>query len=187
MTTIAAIQGDGWAVIGADSQASDDTGHTMRIVTGKIFRNGPALIAAAGSVRGINILQFGWKAPARTVKSTENYLTRSFIPAMRKAFIEAGFDMKADNEAAQNDNELIVAVGGVLYSIADDYSWERCRSGIYTAGSGGKYALGALAVMSAHRASTPEQAAKYLQKAITVAITFDAFSGGEITTATQEA
>lgn len=187
MTTLAAIQGDGWAVIGADSQATDDSGNLMKVVSGKIFHNGPALIGAAGSVRGINILQFGWKAPSRTVKSTDQYVTRSFIPAMRKAFIEAGFDMKADSDVATNDNELIIAVGGVLYAIADDYSWERCQSGIYTAGSGGKYAHGALIVQAAHRASTPEQAEKFLHRAISAAISVDAFSGGEITTVTQEA
>lgn len=187
MTTLAAIQGDGWAVIGADSRATDDTGHIMTVVTGKIFANGPTLIAGAGSVRGINILQFGWKAPPRTVKSTDSYMTRSFIPSMRKAFIEAGYDMKADSEVAQNENDLLVAVGGVLYAIADDYSWERCRSGLYAAGSGGKFAIGALAALGASKATTPEQADKFLHKAITVATTFDAFSGGEVTTVTQEA
>lgn len=187
MTTIAGIQGDGWIVLGADTQASDDSGLLMHIATGKIFRNGPALIGAAGSVRGINILQFGWKAPARTVKSTDHYMTRSFIPAMRKAFIESGYDMKADSEVAAHDNELLVAVGGVLYSIADDYSWERCKSGLYAAGTGGKYALGALAAINAYQVKTPEKAEELVERAILVGITFDAFSGGEVQTVVQEA
>lgn len=180
MTTLAAIQGDGWCVIAADSLVSDDTGMTGEVMTGKIFKNGPTLIAGAGSVRGINILQFAWKAPARTVASTDAYITKSFIPAMRKVFIENGYDMKADTDVASNDNEFLVAVGGVLYSIADDYSWERCSRKLYALGSGGKYALGALAVQGAEKAKSIAEAGRMLNKAVRTAIRYDAFSGGDV-------
>jgi ATP-dependent protease HslVU (ClpYQ) peptidase subunit len=185
MTTLAAIQGKGWCAIGADSQASDDSGFTMQIVTGKIFRNGPTLIAGAGSVRGINILQFGWKAPAYRHRTTDHYMTQAFIPSMRKAFIAAGYDMKDDGDVAENDSELVVAIRGKLYSVAGDYSWERCRMGIYIAGSGGKYALGALGMAEAHKVSNVYDAEELLKKAITVSIRYDAYSGGNIDVLTQ--
>ena len=187
MTTLAAIQGDGWCVLGADSRATDENGFPMQIVTGKIFKNGPTLIAGAGSVRGINILQFGWKAPKRTVVSTDIYMTKNFIPSMRKAFLDAGYDMKSDTSAAENDNDFLVAVGGILYSVAGDYSWERCRGNLYVAGSGGKLALGAMAYADAAKASTPEAATKILRKAIEAAKSYDVFSGGQIDTIVQEA
>lgn len=186
MTTLAAIQGDGWCAIAADSLATDDTGFKMHIVSGKIFKNGPTLIAGAGSVRGINILQHGWKAPKRTIASTDAYITKHFIPAMRKAFVDNGYDMKGDSDVATNENDLLVAVGGVLYSIADDYSWERCQGNIYVAGSGGKYAAGALAALGAEKAQTLGEASKYLNKAVRAAIRYDAYSGGEVFIVHQE-
>ena len=187
MTTLVGIQGDGWTVIGADSQASDDSGFTMEIVTGKIFKNGPAIIAGAGSVRGINLLQYGWKAPAIGTASPEVYMTKSFIPSMRAYFIESGYDIKQDSEAAENDNEFLVSIKGILYNVADDYSWERCSRRLFIGGSGGKYALGALAVLEAQKSKTPEAAEKFIRKAIAVAIQYDAFSGGKIDTIVQEA
>jgi ATP-dependent protease HslVU (ClpYQ) peptidase subunit len=186
MTTLAAIQGDGWCTIGADSQASDESGFTMQIVTGKTFKNGPALIAGAGAVRGINLLQFGWAAPRFTGRSSDYYMTKYFIPSMRQMFIKAGYDMKDDGDVAYNDNVFIVAVKGNLYSIAEDYSWERCQRGLYVAGSGGKYALGALGVLGAEKAKDPDEAEKLLRRAIEVSIRWDAYSGGDVTIMSQK-
>lgn len=187
MTTLAAIQGDGWCVIGADTRATEESGFPMQVVTGKIFKNGPALIAGAGSVRGINILQFGWTAPKRTVASTDIYMTKTLIPSIRKAFLDAGYDMKSDTTAAENDNDFLIAVGGFLYNVGSDYSWERCKGNLYIAGSGGKVALGALVALGADKATSPEQAEKFLNKAITAAIRYDVFSGGDIDTVIQKA
>ena len=185
MTTLAAIQGDGWCSIGADSQASDESGFTMEIVTGKIFSSGPVVIAGAGAVRGINILQFGWTAPKYTGKSSDHYITKTLIPSIRKVFIESGYDMKADVDTASNDNEFLIAVRGTLYAIGGDYSWERCSRGIYVSGSGGKYALGALAALKADRVTTSAQAEVMLTKAIAIAIRWDAYSGGKAVALTQ--
>lgn len=188
MTTIVAIQGQGWAVLGAERRASDEDGFTSVMHCPKIFKNGPALIAGAGSVRGLNIIEHGWSAPSfGTTKTVEQYLTRKFIPSLRKAFIEAGYDMKSDKDVAEQDNDLIVAIRGRLFSIASDYSWDSCSKGLYKAGSGGKYAMGALAVLDAHKAKTPVQAENLIRKAITAAISYDCFSAGPIDTFIQEA
>jgi ATP-dependent protease HslVU (ClpYQ) peptidase subunit len=185
VTTLAAVQGQGWCSLGADTQASDDSGFTMEIVTGKIFHSGPVIIAGAGAVRGINILQFAWTAPKFSGKSTDHYVTKTLIPAIRKVFIESGYDMKADVDTASNDNEFIIAVHGVIYAIGGDYSWERCTRGIYVSGSGGKYALGALAALKADKVKSPEAAESMLIKAIAIAIRWDAYSGGLPSTLTQ--
>ena len=95
MTTLAAIQGDGWAVIGCDSRSSDDSGRPMNLATHKIIENNGILIAGSGSSRGSNILQFGWKAPKPTVnENLDKFMTQKFIPQMRQVFIDAGYDMK---------------------------------------------------------------------------------------------
>ena len=52
MTTLAAIQGDGWAVLGCDSRASDENGRYMELASSKIIDNSGILIAVSGASRG---------------------------------------------------------------------------------------------------------------------------------------
>ena len=101
MTTLVAIQGDGWSVLGCDSRSSDDSGRPIDMATNKIIENNGILIAGAGSGRGSNLLQFGWKAPKPTAaQDLDTFMTQTFIPAMRKLFVDAGYEMKEDGEAA---------------------------------------------------------------------------------------
>ena len=66
MTTIAAIQGENWAAIGYDSRLTEDNSkiYTLPKDNGKVNRNGPYLIGAAGDMRAINILTHVFKPPA---------------------------------------------------------------------------------------------------------------------------
>ena len=48
MTTLAAFQGNGWAVIGCDSRASDEGGRVMDLATPKVVENNGYLIAEIG-------------------------------------------------------------------------------------------------------------------------------------------
>ena len=75
MTTIVAIQGAGYAVIGTDSRISsfDESGMAYQITTlgtgtSKIASNGRYLLGAAGDVRAINILHHAFSPPAPTLK-----------------------------------------------------------------------------------------------------------------------
>lgn len=188
MTTLAAIQGDGWAVIGCDSRASDENGRYMELATSKIVDNNGVLIAVSGASRGGNITQFGWKPPKpRAGEDLDTFMTKKFIPSMRKAFIDSGFDGKEDGDAAWQDSNLLVAVRGVIYPIFNDYSWDREARNIYYAGSGGDIAVGALEILEYQKIKTPEAAEKALRKAIAAAIKHDMYSGGEIYTYVQEA
>ena len=91
MTTLAAIQGDGWSVIGCDSRSSDDSGRPIDMATPKIVENNGILIAGSGAGRGSNLLQYGWKAPRPGAgENLDLFVTKKFIPAMRKLFIDAG-------------------------------------------------------------------------------------------------
>jgi ATP-dependent protease HslVU (ClpYQ) peptidase subunit len=105
---------------------------------------------------------------------------------MRKAFQDAGYEGKADGEAAVNESNLLVSVHGVIYPIFEDYSWDREARRVYYAGSGGDIALGALEAMNYLKISTPQAAEKVLRKAIQIAIKHDIYSGGEIHTYIQE-
>ena len=188
MTTLVAIQGDGWSVIGCDSRASDEDGRYMELATSKVVNNNGILIAVSGASRGGNITQFGWKPPKpRNAEELDIFMTKRFIPSMRKAFQEAGYEGKEDGDAAWQDSNLLVSVRGTIYPIFNDYSWDREARRVYYAGSGGDLALGALEAMNYDRITTPEAAEKVLKKAIAIAIKHDIYSGGEIHTYIQEA
>jgi ATP-dependent protease HslVU (ClpYQ) peptidase subunit len=188
MTTLVAIQGDGWTVIGCDSRASDEDGRYMDLATHKIVENNGILFAVSGASRGGNIAQFGWKPPKpRTGENLDIFMTQKFIPALRESFIKAGFEGKEDGDAAWHDSNLIVSVRGVIYPIFNDYSWDREARNVYYAGSGGDLALGALEALNYTKVTTPEAAEKILRKAIEIAIKHDIYSGGEIHTYVQEA
>ena len=188
MTTLAAIQGNGWVVIGSDSRASDEGGRFMELATEKIVDNSGVLIAVSGASRGGNIAQFGWKPPKPTkVEDLDKFMTSKFIPSLLKAFQDAGYEGKDDGAAAEHDSDLIVAVRGVLYPIFGDYSWDRESRNVYYGGSGGDIALGALEAMNYSKINTPEAAEKAIRKAIEIAIKHDIYSGGKIITHIQEA
>lgn len=176
MTTLVAIQGDNWAVVGADRRSTDSSGTAVVMATSKIVENNGYLIAGAGSVRGCNILQYGFKPP-KPVGDLDVFMTKKFIPAMRKTFLEAGYDIKQDSAAAEHDSEFIVAVRGKVYLISDDYSWERSMSGFYTAGSGGHFALGALeALRDEFTEGTIHGAKSQIEEALTISCKLDPFS-----------
>jgi ATP-dependent protease HslVU (ClpYQ) peptidase subunit len=180
MTTIAAIQGDGWAVIAGDSQSSDGDGFAINIPTGKIFKNNELIIAGAGQVRGINLLEHGWEAPAVKLKNIDKYVTSILVPSIRKCFSMADYEYKRDGESVENDNIFIICIQHQIYRIESDYSWERSADNIYVAGSGERFALGALEALNAGSVETVTQAKNHLRKAIKIASKYDAYSGGDI-------
>jgi ATP-dependent protease HslVU (ClpYQ) peptidase subunit len=180
MTTLAAIEGDGWAVLAADSQSSDGDGFAINIPTGKMFKNNELIIAGAGQVRGINLLEHGWEAPAVKLKNLDRYVTSILVPSIRKCFSAADYEYKRDGESVENDNVWIVCIQGRVYRIESDYSWERNSDGIYVAGSGERFALGALEALDAGKVTTQAQAKNFLRRAIRIAAKYDAYSGGEI-------
>lgn len=181
MTTLVGIQGKGWAVLGADRRSTDEAGKPLIMETSKIIDNNNVLIAGSGAGRGSNLLQFGWKAPRPTAaQDLDTFITQKFIPEMRKLFVDAGYDMKEDGDAAAHDSEFLVAVRGVIYPIFQDYSWDRDRRGIYYSGSGGHVALGALEALGVDEVKTPEEAAKIIETAIKVAIKWDVYTNGPI-------
>lgn len=150
------------------------------MATHKVVENGPYLIAGAGASRGSNILQFGWTPPKppNNVDNLDTFMTRKFIPEMRRTFIEAGYDMKQDGDAAAHDSMFLIAVRGVIYPVYEDYSWDRDSRSIYCGGSGGDFAAGALEILGMPK--TMKQAEESVRKAIAAAIRRDANSADPI-------
>lgn len=188
MTTLVGVQGDGWAVLGCDSRATLEDGRILEIGSSKIIENNNILIAGAGAGRGSNILHFGWDAPRPPAKvNLDEWMTRVFIPAMRQAFIDAGYDAKAEDAAAEHDSEFLICVRGVLYHVFEDYGWDRDVRGLYASGTGADLALGVLDYANVINAKTAETAVRKVKAAVNTAIKYDANSGGSVLTFIQHA
>jgi hypothetical protein len=104
MTTIVAIQGDGFAVVCSDSRISDmdKDGYVSQITTlrdgiSKVYSNGKYLLGAAGDLRAINILHHAFTPPpipnGTKGKKLDHFFTSKFIPALRECFEEQGYAM----------------------------------------------------------------------------------------------
>jgi ATP-dependent protease HslVU (ClpYQ) peptidase subunit len=182
MTTLAAIQGPEWVVIGADSMSTSDDGFAVAIPDGKVFKNNSVVFAGAGSVRGINIIEHDFTPPPINTKDLDKYITRQLIPAMRRTFIEAGYEFTKDAAAVENDNVWLIAVRNQVYRVNEDYSWERSSDNFYVAGSGERFALGAIAALTGGvMVDDIAKAKKIITKALQIASKYDSATGGKIT------
>lgn len=190
MTTIAAIQGDGWVVMGADTQGTYNEYRIVKMKGDKVYNNNGILIAGCGQGRGLDILQKAWVAPKPTKRLSPEkldvWMARTFIPKMRKLFIDSGYDMKDDGDFAQHESVFLIAVQGTLYIIDDDYSFDRDARNYITSGSGGDFAQGALHAQGSKIFKSIEDAKKALIIAVDAAKEFDTNSGGETKTYVQE-
>lgn len=182
MTTLIAYQGNDWCLLAADTQTTGYGMATDCSPMGKIAKNGDYVIAAAGLVRGMNIMQHALVPPRapKTKSSLAKFMVSRFIPSMRRAFISAGYDMKDDGEMAQQDNDIIIAVKGQLFFIDDVYGLEYVADRLYCGGSGMQLALGAATILGADKDVSKEDAIEILTRAVKTSIKHDIYSGGRV-------
>lgn len=175
VTTLAAIQGDGWAVIGADSYVIDN-GHIWSTPksSGKIFKQDGYIIALAGDWRPAQIFQHNTAYPKPPTKPTpqelDRFIAQEFVPTMQDALAEAKYVVDKEN-----DFSILVAVCGVIYNIDADMGWARDRRGYYQGGTGGPYALGAMNAWQ--YPETIDAAKEIVKKALAIACQYDNGSG----------
>lgn len=183
MTTIAAIQGTNWVVMGAESQGTYNEYRTIFMKDDKVVNNNGVLIAGCGVGRGMNLMQRGWVAPkprkGLTADALDTWMVKTFLPKMRKVLVDGGYDMKDLNEYAHYDNVFIVAIHGTVYIIDEDYSIDRDSRHYITSGSGGDFAQGSLYNHGPELFTNLEYAKKAMETAINAAKEFDSNSGGE--------
>jgi ATP-dependent protease HslVU (ClpYQ) peptidase subunit len=149
MTTIVAVQGQAWAVVGFDSRVTEEGGRSYTLGRGsaKVVKNGQYLLGAAGDVRAINILAYAFQPPKAldlTGVRLDRFMTSKFVPALRECFEDHGYAAKESKEQAQHGSTVLAIVNGQIYEIDEDYAWVRDTTGIYSFGSGGDYAIGAM-------------------------------------------
>lgn len=200
MTTIVAIQGDGFAVVTADSRIVSTLEHgTSSAIShlgsnlSKVSQNGPYLLGAAGDVRAINILHHVLAPPTPPNnlrgRKLDAFITNKFIPTLREAFEKQGYATpeREGTHIAEHDSTVLVVIHGVIYVIDGDYSWSSDANGYYALGSGTDYALGALHILLNKKKSVDISVAKgVLTKAISAASKFDVNTGAPYHTYVQE-
>jgi len=195
MTTIVAVQGDGWCIVGWDSRISVTDGegraeiHVLAESQRKVVQNGPWLIGAAGDLRAINVLSHNFNPPAPrptlSGQGLDRFVSAEFVPSLREVLEKSGYApvIKDHPGKTEFDSELIVAVNGRAYPIDGDYSWISDASGLYAVGSGAHYALGALTATGWGRSVLT--ARNSVLKALSVASRFDPGTGAPFHVATQ--
>lgn len=191
MTVLVAYQGKDFAVIGADSRATEDSGFYLDLATPKIVQNGAYLIAVSGASRGGNIAQFGWVPPkppkSRNKTVLDKFVTSKLIPSLRSAYLKSGYDAKDDGEAAWQDSNLIIIFNGVIYPIFNDYSWDRDIRDLYFAGSGAELACGAITALGVSRDMSADEVAENISRAIEITCGWNAYCSLPIVIRTQRA
>ena len=201
MTTIVAIQGDGFTVVGADTRITsfDSNGSAYQYTNlgngmSKIATRGKYLLGAAGDVRAINILHHVFQpppvAPTLKGKKLDAFITGKLIPTMRQCFDAQGYSAPEHGtdrtHRAEQDSTIVVAINGVAYFIENDYSWTSESNGFYACGSGSDYALGALYCLASSKTLSAHQAKQAIIKSLAAAAKFDPGTGGPYHTFIQQ-
>ena len=139
MTTIIGIQGNGWAVMAADSQITEDNSRIISSDTPKIIKHKNLLIGLRGDARPGDIIAYSW-TPPRIVEEPKRWIVDKMIPSMIEAFDHYQYDWK-DEKA---DFSFMVCVKTEIFDIGADLSISRSDYGIYGAGSGKDIAVGSV-------------------------------------------
>jgi ATP-dependent protease HslVU (ClpYQ) peptidase subunit len=184
MTTIIAVQAPTWAVVGFDSRVTEEDGRSYTLGRGsaKVVKNGQYLLGAAGDVRAINILAYAF-TPPKAVDLTgvrlDRFITSKFVPALRSCFEDHGYAARESKEQAQHGSVILVIVNGQIYEIGEDYAWVRDTTGIYSFGSGGDYALGAMYAKAGEEVAAQGvvETQKLVRESLTIAARLDVGSG----------
>lgn len=106
------------------------------------------LVGCCGSFRLMQLLQFHLELPARPkTQDPYEYMVREFIPAVRKATAEGGFQKAKAGQESIDDASFLVGFAGRLFLVASDFQVEERDEPFNATGSGEFYALGALYIL----------------------------------------
>jgi ATP-dependent protease HslVU (ClpYQ) peptidase subunit len=146
MTTIIGLEYKDRCFLVADSQTTDESG---RIYTHpeveKITANGSFLIAGSGETLPCDIAQHIWESPVPTRQDKDSlyrFMITKAMPSLRKCLTENGYNFDEENKEMRF--QFIMAVCGEIFDVDQELSISKSADGVYAAGSGASYALGAI-------------------------------------------
>lgn len=150
MTTIIGIQRDDRSEIYVDSRVTDDTGriysHPDML---KYAQRGDFIIAGSGEVHPCDVAQKIWNPPkpvAKDKKDIYTFMVSKVMPSLRECLTANGFNFDEDHDKKKDGERFhfIISCCGELFDVDQELSVCRREDGIYVAGSGGEYAMGAI-------------------------------------------
>lgn len=135
MTCIVGLQDEDRIYIGADSYvSSEDVTSTRK--DAKVFRNGPALIGYASSIRAGQVLQYHFHCPTwNTRGSLHRWVVAKFVEDVRDCL---------DAFACVGECELLLGIYGELFEVGTDFQVGSLADNYAALGVGESYALGSL-------------------------------------------
>lgn len=146
MTTIIGLEYKDKCFIVADSQTTDADGKIYsHPEVKKITENGSFLIAGSGETLACDIAQHIWESPVPTKQDREDlyrFMITKAMPSLRKCMTENGYNF--DEDTKETRFQFIMAVGGEIFDVDQELSISKSADGVYAAGSGAAYALGAI-------------------------------------------
>jgi len=145
MTCVVGLVDRGSVYIGVDSAAVQGwTRRKSRVA--KVFRRGPFLIGYTTSFRMGQLLQHHLDVPPQEAGTDDvAYLVTHFIEKARALFKEKGFTKVEAN--TEKGGQFLVGYRGRLYTVESDFQVGENEEGYEAIGSGGDFALGALAAL----------------------------------------
>lgn len=185
MTTVAAVQGPSWAVIGADSQVSEDS-KKYRLPQGfsKLIHNDVYLIGVAGDHRAVNVLTYNFAPPSPgrfQGADLDEFMVSKFVPSLKRCF-----DNNFYGKDSEHGSSLIVLVRGVAFEVGSDYDCIRDENGLYSIGSGSSYAIGALHATDTNKVRTLGAAKDMIRSALLASCSYDSGTSEPVTIVVQQ-
>jgi hypothetical protein len=168
MTTIIGRQTITGATLMADYQVSSESEMFISRYARKISKNWRLAYGSAGSGRLCDFIQYCWEPVQLDDHSEVNnegayyWLVSSLVPDLRKSMATEGFELGGDGV----DLQMLIIVDGYLFQIESDGTVMHREAGLYGIGTGGSYALGAMAAGSS------------MDHAMYIAQDFDSYTSG---------
>jgi ATP-dependent protease HslVU (ClpYQ) peptidase subunit len=182
MTTLVGIQGPDFVTLAADSQITDNDQRVISIQTPKIVSIGKYLLGVTGDSRPGDILAYNWKPPTYNGQNPVEWMGKKILPSIYTAFKDNGYD-HTDKDSSF---AYLLAFDGMLFSIGSDLSFNASERGLFTAGSGGPYALGYLYSLKPSSYNSVLMSKVVAEKAIKIASVLDVNTCPPIQLVTQE-
>ena len=180
LTTLAAVQGEGWAVIGYDSRVTEDNRiFVLPKDAGKVVKNGAYIFGAAGDMRAVNLLAHTFKPPVPAATDygvkLDKFISSKLVPALKQCFDDAQY-----GEKGEQDSSVLVVIHGRIYEIGGGYDWALDESGLYAMGSGAEYALGSMHTAFEGKKRTIGTARSVVKAAVAISARLDPSTGEPI-------
>lgn len=148
MTCIAASKAlDGTIWMGGDSAAScAGSGRLIIRNDTKVFEKGEFLIGYTTSFRMGQLLKYQLRVGEQTVRDDLEFMSTSFIEAVRKVLKAGGFT-KVENEQEEG-GAFLVGYRGTIYFVESDFQVGVNKCDYAACGSGEEFAMGVMHCLS---------------------------------------